>query len=121
MNKKDIEQLLMEEIKNSLTDSGILKKETISEKEPINESYVTEAPKFDLKTELLSQKNKNAHQQLLEGYVKTLNEISAKLDTANRDDANLNHSEFRSLKLDETYNYNAAFLHGLFLIDELAN
>ena len=114
MNKKDIEQLLMEEIKNSLTDSGILKKEAINEKESINESYVIEAPKFDLKTELLSQKNKNAHQQLLEGYTKALNEISAKLDTVDREESNLNHSEFRNLKIDETYNYNAAFLHGIF-------
>lgn len=114
MNKKDIEQLLMEEIKSSLTDSGVLKEEVKEDNNTLNEAYVAEAPKFDLKTELLSKKNKAAHQELLEGYVKTLNTVSAKLDTADRDSANLNHSEFRSLKLDETYNYNAAFLHGLF-------
>ena len=28
--------------------------------------------------------------------------------------ANLNHSEFRGLKVDESYNHNAAFLHGLY-------
>ncbi len=114
MNKKDIEQLLMKEIKSSLADSGVLKEEVKEDNNTLNEAYVAEAPKFDLKTELLSKKNKAAHQELLEGYVKTLNTVSAKLDTADRDAANLNHSEFRSLKLDETYNYNAAFLHGLF-------
>ena len=114
MNKKDIETLLMKEIKSSLAESGYVEEETSTPNQVLSEAYVTEAPKFQLSTELLSSKNKKAHQQLLEGYVKTLNEISAKLDTADRDSSNLNHSEFRSLKLDETYNYNAAFLHGLF-------
>ena len=114
MNKKDIEALLMKEIKSSLAESGYVEEDTPQTPAVLSESYVTEAPTFQLNTELLSKKNKKAHQQLLEGYVKTLNEISAKLDTADRDSSNLNHSEFRQLKLDETYNYNAAFLHGLF-------
>ena len=114
MNKKDIEQLLMKEIKSSLADSGVLKEEFKEDNNTLNEAYVVESPKFDLKTELLSKKTKESHQELLEGYVKTLNTISAKLDTADRDASNLNHSEFRSLKLDEIYNCNAAFLHGLF-------
>lgn len=82
--------------------------------ESINEAYVTQASKFDLQTELLSQKTKKAHQELLEGYSKKLNEVSAKIDGCDKSGANLNSSEFRSLKIDETYNHNAAFLHGLY-------
>ena len=80
----------------------------------ISEAYVAEAGKFNLNTELLSEKTKGAHQELLEGYVKNLNKISAKLDGVDKSSANLNSSEFRSLKIDETYNHNAAFLHGLY-------
>lgn len=114
MSKDNIEKLLMREIESVLKEKGIKKEKVTQEKEVIKESYVTQASKFDLKTELLSSKNKKAHQELLEGYVKTLNEISAQLDTVSRDESNLNHSAFRQLKIDETYNYNAAFLHGLF-------
>ena len=49
-----------------------------------------------------------------ENYVETLNDVSAQLDTANREEANSNHSNFRSLKIDEVYNCNAAFLHALY-------
>lgn len=80
----------------------------------INEAYVAQAGKFDLHTELLSQKTKKQHQELLEGYVRELNDISAKLDGSDKSSANLNNSSFRSLKIDETYNHNAAFLHGLY-------
>ena len=80
----------------------------------VSEAYVAEAGKFKLKTELLSEKTKDAHQELLEGYIKNLNTISAKLDGVDKSSANLNSSEFRSLKVDETYNHNAAFLHGMY-------
>ena len=80
----------------------------------LNESYVIAAKNFILRTEMLSTKNKKAHQQLLEGYVKAANSVSAQLDSVDRLTANSNHSEFRSLKIDETYNLNAAFLHGMF-------
>jgi Fe-Mn family superoxide dismutase len=83
-------------------------------KKNLDESYVTQAKKFALTTELLSEKNKKAHQELFEKYVETLNRVSAELDGVNRSDANSNHSTFRSLKIDETFNLNGAFLHGLF-------
>ena len=83
-------------------------------KKNLDESYVTQAKKFVLTTELLSEKNKKAHQELFEKYVETLNRVSAELDGADRSDANSNHSTFRSLKIDETFNLNGAFLHGLF-------
>ncbi len=101
----DIKKLINEAIDEALSDN---------KEEMINEAYVTQAAKFDLKTELLSSKTKVAHQKLLEGYSKKLNEVSAKLDGCDKSGANLNHSEFRGLKVDETYNHNAAFLHGLY-------
>ena len=84
------------------------------EEEEINESLVLQKKKFDLPTELLTTKNKAAHLELYENYVKSFNRVSAELDAADRDDANLNHSYFRSLKVDETYNMNAAYLHELY-------
>tara|TARA_B100000131_G_scaffold272342_1_gene273217 strand:+ start:38 stop:763 length:726 start_codon:yes stop_codon:yes gene_type:complete len=83
-------------------------------KKRIDEAFVVQSRKFNLPTELLSQKTKVAHEELLDGYVETLNEVSAKLDTVDRETANSNDSDYRSLKIDETYNCNAAFLHGLY-------
>ena len=100
MNDKTLKQILREELGLS--------------NEPLNESYVVQAKKYDLPTELLSDKTKKEHQKLLARYVESLNEISAKLDTVSRDEASANGSEFRNLKLDEVYNINAAYLHALF-------
>lgn len=80
----------------------------------INEAYVVSDRTFDYRTEAISQSTKQAHQALLNNYVETLNRVSAELDTANREEANPNESVFRSLKIDEVYNLNAAFLHGMF-------
>jgi len=80
----------------------------------LNEAYVIATKTFKLPTELMSQKSKAAHLELLQGYVDSVNNISAQLDAVDRGAANSNHSEYRSLKIDETYNLNAAFLHGLF-------
>jgi superoxide dismutase, Fe-Mn family len=100
MNDKTLKQIIREEL-------GMNEKS-------LNESYVVQAKKYDLPTELLSSKNKKEHQKLLSKYISSLNEISTKLDTVSREDADLNYSEFRSLKLDEVYNINAAYLHALF-------
>jgi superoxide dismutase, Fe-Mn family len=118
----NINDLIKNAIAETLEESGLLsneKKESLTENktEPnrvIKEAYVAEAGKFNLKTELLSEKTKKAHQELLDGYIEKLNKISAKLDGADVSSANLNNSEFRSLKIDEAYNHNAAFLHGLY-------
>ena len=50
---------------------------------------------------------------MYEQYIKDFNTISAQLDTADRNNASGNHSAFRSLKIDEVYNLNAAYLHEL--------
>ena len=99
MNDKTLKQIIQEEL-------GL--------KKTLKESYVTQAKKYDLSTDLLSDKNKSEHQKLLDKYVESLNEVSAKLDTADLEAANPNFCDFRSLKIDEVYNMNAAYLHALF-------
>lgn len=98
----------------SKTLSEIIRDELGLNKGTVSESYVTQAKKHDLRTELLSKKTKEEHQKLLEGYVKALNDVSIKLDAVDRDGANPNHSEFGSLKREEVYNMNAAYLHALY-------
>ena len=119
MFDKKLEELLKQSVISTLKDKGISNKNDINEsnkdkKQIIKEAYVAEPTKFDLKTELLSPKAKQSHQELFEGYIKELNATSAQLDTADRENVNPNHSLFRSLKLDESHNHNAAFLHGLY-------
>lgn len=119
---KNLEELIKNAIEDTFREKGM--NNSLSENNQnrdksessavISEAYVTQAGKFDLKTELLSQKAKKSHQELLEGYVRELNDISSKIDGVDKSSANLNNSQFRSLKIDETYNHNAAFLHGLY-------
>jgi superoxide dismutase, Fe-Mn family len=82
--------------------------------EDLTEAYVASVKSYDLPTELLSEKAKAAHKRLYEDYVQTLNEVSARLDTVDRQGAASGASAYRSLKLDETYNLNAVWLHELF-------
>ena len=79
----------------------------------LEEAYVAQANKFDLRTELLSEKTKRARQQDFESFISSLNETSALLDGADREVANERSSDFRRLKLDEVYNMNASFLRAL--------
>jgi Fe-Mn family superoxide dismutase len=78
------------------------------------EAYVAEPKQFKQVTEYVSQKTKDSHVELYKGYVSSLNTISSKLDTANRSETNPRHADYRSLKLDETYNLNAVWLHELY-------
>ncbi len=98
---KDLEKKVRNEIKKSLGDK-------------INEAYVTQAKRYEVNTELLSEKTKDSHQDILEAHVKKLNEVSAFLDTAERELADINNSKLRSLKEDEVYNLNASFLHAYY-------
>jgi len=118
----NLDKIIKEAIDQTLLESGLStnkSKEVKTDskrdnKDVMSEAYVAQSTKFDLKTELLSDKTKRAHQELLDGYVKKLNEVSAKIDGSDKSSANLNNSEYRSLKIDESYNLNAAFLHGLY-------
>tara|TARA_B100001094_G_C17968347_1_gene689003 strand:- start:140 stop:826 length:687 start_codon:yes stop_codon:yes gene_type:complete len=98
---KDMKEMVLKEIKSSLN-------------KELNEAYVTQSKKYEIPTELLSEKTKNSHQQILEDHVKKLNEVSAFLDTAERELADINNSKLRSLKEDEVYNLNASFLHAYY-------
>lgn len=92
-------------------------KESIAKQKPsltLDEAYVAEPKTYKQVSELVSQKTKETHRALYEGYVETLNKVSAELDSSDRSVSNSRHSEFRSLKLDEVYNLNSVWLHELY-------
>ena len=91
-----------------------IRKDLKMDAENISESIVAQPKKFSLSTELLSNANKQNHVELYDQYVEDFNRISAELDAAPKQSAGSNHSTFRSLKNDETYNLNAAYLHELY-------
>lgn len=80
----------------------------------LSESIVAQSKKFRLKTDLLSDANKENHIELYDQYVKDFNRISIELDSVDRRNSNSNGSLYRSLKIDETYNLNAVYLHELY-------
>ena len=86
----------------------------IDEKHAINESLVSQEKKFNLMTEFQSNATKLAHNKLYQNYIEAFNRVSAELDTADRQNANSNNSQYRSLKQDETYNMNAVYLHEMY-------
>jgi Fe-Mn family superoxide dismutase len=100
-----------------------LKQGKAAEAGRVDESYSVEARVAALATERLSEGTKRAHKELHEKYVEALNTVSAQLDTVKRGESNANHSAFRSLKIDETYNHNGAYLHDLYFenISDLAS
>ena len=105
MKKNEVAEL----IKNTLN----VKSEK-PETEELNEALVAQTKTYSLPTEALSQANKKNHYELYEQYIKDFNRISAELDAVSRSDASSNHSLFRSLKIDETFNLNAIYLHELY-------
>ena len=76
------------------------------------------APKEELKPKGLagiSDKQIDFHFDIhYKGYVNKLNEVLEKLETADRSKANQNYSEYRSLKVDETFNHMGVVLHELY-------
>ena len=89
--------------------------ETVTSKLPkLDEAFVHEPKPFKQVSEFVSQKTKSAHEELYKGYVESFNKVSAELDTADRGNANPRHSQYRSLKIDETFNLNAMWLHELY-------
>lgn len=112
MNKKPLADSL-KDIDQILRDSVKLPADLFPN-DGLNEAYVAEPKPYRQVSELVSQKTKDAHRTLYTGYVQTLNNVSAQLDSASRQDASSQHSDFRSLKLDETYNINSVWLHELY-------
>jgi len=82
--------------------------------EIVNESLVAQYKQYHSNTEFLSAKTKSAHKELYENYVDNFNRISAELDSADRASANSTHSQFRTLKIDESFNLNQVYLHELY-------
>ena len=89
-------------------------KQVIKDTLKLNEALSAQEKKFNFNSDFLSDDNFNNHVELYQGYLKNFNEISAKLDTVDTSEVNCNHSEFRSLKLDETFNMNGVYLHELY-------
>ena len=84
------------------------------EDDNLQESLVAQVKTFNLPTELLSNATKQNHVSLYQQYVKDFNNISARLDTVDRQLSNSTTSDYRTLKIDETYSMNAAYLHELY-------
>ena len=86
----------------------------LDKNETLDEAFVAQPKTYTQVTELLSQRTKDAHIKIYHEYVERLNNVSAQLDTANRMEANQEHSQFRSLKRDEAFLTNAVYLHELY-------
>ena len=80
----------------------------------LNEALSAQEKKFTFNSDFLSNDNFQNHLELYQGYLKNFNTVSAKLDSVDKENVNCNHSEFRSLKLDETFNMNGVYLHELY-------
>ena len=91
-----------------------------SQKEILEEAFVAQSKKFQLNTDYLSDANIQNHIKLYEDYVEKFNLTNAKL-SAMAPEGNSNHSDYRSAKLDETYNMNGAYLHELFFANMADN
>lgn len=74
-----------------------------------------QAKKFDLTLDGISEKQISQHRDILyAGYVNKLNEIEEKLKTADTTKANQAFSEFRALKVEESFALNGVVLHELY-------
>lgn len=93
---------------------NIIKESLKIESDQINESLVAPVKTYNLSTEFQSPSTKSTHIKLYQQYLETFNRVSAELDTADRSSANSNDSQYRSLKVDETFNMNAVYLHEMY-------
>ncbi|NNG65864.1 superoxide dismutase [Caldanaerobacter subterraneus] len=72
------------------------------------------AKKYNLVLRGISQRTLEEHYKLYKSYVEKTNEIREKLKTVDRSKANASYSEYRELKLEETYNLDGVKLHELY-------
>ena len=79
----------------------------------LNEAYVLQPKKYDIQTDVISQKALTANIEDFETAVGVVNEISAKLDSVDRNNSNSKDAAYRELKSAETYNLNYVFLTSL--------
>jgi len=74
-----------------------------------------QAKKFDLSLDGISEKQISQHRDILyAGYVNKLNEIEERLQSADTTKANQAFSDFRALKVEETFALNGVVLHELY-------
>ena len=99
---------------------GIDNKKVEKSTDLLSEAYVLEPKKYNIQTDVLSQKALQANIEDFENTVKVSNEVSAKLDTADRSAADAKDSEYRELKCAESHNLSNAFLTSLHL-DNIAD
>lgn len=104
----NFDDLLTEEAKKIIKETLDVKKESI------NEAFAAQPKQVNLRTDFLSSANVQNHIELYEDYIEKFNNTSAKLDTVDKSSVSSNHSEFRSTKIDETFNMNGAYLHELY-------
>ena len=67
-----------------------------------------------MKTEKLSDGTKSSHDKLYKGYVEAFNKVTTALVAADKNEVKSTASSYRSLKVDETYNFNGVKLHELY-------
>lgn len=92
----------------------LVKKTLDVEDKKLNEAMVAQPKQFDVRTDFLSDANVDNHFKLYKGYIDSFNQASAELDGADKSSVNSNRHMYRSVKMDETYNMNGAYLHELF-------
>jgi len=80
----------------------------------LDEALNAQQKQFDIKTDLLSSDNVDNHIELYKGYIENFNLSNSKLDSCDKNAVNSSRSDFRSFKLDETYNLNGVYLHELY-------
>jgi len=120
INEKNLQEIAKNAVRVSLERQGVLSappsvktkilEAVKSSKELLKEALVLIPKTFVLKTEWLSSKTKEAHEKLYKDYIARFNQASSELDVVSREDS----VKMRSLKLDETYNFNAVKLHELY-------
>lgn len=86
----------------------------------LSEAYVLQPKKYEIQTDILSQKSISANLQDFDETVKVCNQISAQLDSADKSVANPKETTFRDLKMAEGYNLCDAFLTSVHL-DNIAD
>lgn len=121
--QNNLQDIIVSSIKKTFSESGFGAKKPEAPEKPqtketkkvsLKEAIILLPKSFLLKTEFLSSKTKQAHENLYKMYVEAFNKCSSMLDAANPEEAGNNHSAYRSLKVDEQANLNGAKLHDLY-------
>jgi len=102
INEKEILKVISETLQRGTP--------VVEETRPLSESYVVQAKKYTINTDMLSEKAIAANVENLQSYVDALNDVSAKLDSVDRSESNDKDSSFRGIKEEEAYNLNGSFL-----------